>query len=622
MGRSKNFFIKIGFALAFVLLKAGLIFAQERPHEPAKDTSDIYKKIKKYAYKRKFTKFVYENVFRDPPNPASPYTSNSRSRSNKQKRTDPNAKYVGKVIRDIEITVYDPFGHSVNDTLVREVTNLQRMGNRAHITTRTGVVRNLLMFRKNEKVDILKITESERILRQIGYVNDARIYLSETGSKDSVNVRVIVQDRWSWDVSAELLGPLDGEIALRDQNLAGLGHQFQQSYYHDFSDNTYESQSRYNLTNISHTYISSSLWYTNRTDLQQLGLTFDRPFYSPLAKWAGGISGVKTWTVYKFLTPDTVLLKPPLEHFVSDYWIGRSFNTRKSNTIDNRSRNITVAVRYYNITYQKHPSFEIDTNKVFVNTNLYIGSLGYSVRKFYKDRYIYRFGANEDVPEGWLVQGLYGVQDKDEYKLRYYLGFEASAGKHVQIGYVSASYTYGTFFNRDVRKNATMNIGLSYFSDLINIGRWSIRQFVNYKLVYGINKFPGETIILNSSEMYGLPRGPDQKGTRKMILNFQTVMYTPYNLVGFRFAPVLLIGLGMLEPDSPDFFKTPIYQSYATGILIRNENLLASSLQITVGFYPMTPPGTSTHFKVNPIANLTLRVNGFGTPKPSPVSFN
>ncbi len=586
------------------------------------NTHKVYKKIKTYANKHKFTRFIYENVFTDPPVPVDPSTSNNKSKSNKQKKSDPNAKYVGRVIRSIKIEVYDPFGHSVNDTLVRVVNRTQRLGNRIHITTRNRIIRNLLLFKKNQKVDILKITESERILRTAQYVNDARIYIiGDNIQTDSVDVKVIVQDRWSLDAAAQAYSATEGLISLTDQNLLGQGQQFGQSYDHDFSTGETIFNNQYYINNISRTYISSTLFYTTTTNKSQTGLSISRPFFSPLAKWAGGISGTKTWDHHIYLDKDSVLQKIPLEYFNTDYWVGKSFNPRKSNTIDNRSRNITVAVRYANTQYQKRPSFDIDTNRLNLNYSLYLGSLGYTVRKYYKDKYIYRFGANEDIPEGWLIQGTSGILDKEQYKFRYYAGFDISRGKHFdRLGYLSGSFSYGNYFNQYVKNDAAINIGFLYFSNLLMAKRWYFRQFVYYKFIYGINKTPVERISFSPTEMYGFNNGK-LNGTRKMVMNFETVMYTPYNVIGFRFAPVVLIGLGMIDTEQPTFFHTQIYQSYAVGLLIRNENLLTSSFQITVGGYPYTVPGNHTNFRFNPITSFTLRVYGFAIGKPSPVVY-
>ncbi len=97
-------------------------------------------------------------------------------------------------------------------------------------------------------------------------------------------------------------------------------------------------------------------------------------------------------------------------------------------------------------------------------------------------------------------------------------------------------------------------------------------------------------------------------------------MYTPYKIVGFRFAPVFLMAFGMVDVEQETFFHTQIYQSYATGLLIRNENLLFNSFQITIGAYPYTVGG-QTHFTINPGVSFGLRLYGFAVGAPTPVAY-
>lgn len=610
---SRKLLFKICIVLLCVLYQPFFATAQTR------DSANIYKKIKKFAYKRKFTKFLYGFVFTEPRPPAQLDMANSRFLSNRQKKADPNERYAGRTIRGIIIEVHDPFGYSVNDTLMHPVSGLQNLGNKAHLRTRHIVVRNMLLFRKNDKVDILKITESERILRQAVFITDARIIVQPAG-KDSADVRVLVHDRWSWEVWLDLVDATEGELTFREYNLGGLGHQFRQDISNDFLVNQPEYRTRYTINNIGHTYITSNIYYIAETDNRQLRLSLTRPFYSPLARWAGGVTFWNTWKAFNFVGLDSIPQRYPLEYLQTDYWIGRAFNPTKSNSIDIRSRNIGVAVRYYNIKYRERPPFEADTLRLNLNTSLYIGSLSYSVRKFYKDKYIYRFGNNEDVPEGLLIQGLYGVQVKEQHKLRYYLGFELSRGKHVdKIGYLSGSVAYGNFFNKGVRNNVTINTGMFYFSDLLKVGRWHFRQFVEYKWVMGFNKPIQERIKLSPFELYGFMTDTIT-GSYKMFLNLQTVFYSPYNLVGFNFAPVLLIGLGMIQHEREEFFNTRIYQSYGVGLLIRNENLLVNTFRVSLVAYPYTVHG-SKHIALNPAVSFSLRLAGFAAGSPDPVVY-
>src|SRR5688572_9655668 len=105
--------------LAVPLCLADGVIAQQEPTQ--RDTLAIYGKIRKFAYKTKFTKMIYHAVFVDP----APQKYEKKPLSDKQTKSDPNAAFKGKIIRNVTIEVYDPFGFSVNDTTQREINPFQ-----------------------------------------------------------------------------------------------------------------------------------------------------------------------------------------------------------------------------------------------------------------------------------------------------------------------------------------------------------------------------------------------------------------------------------------------------------------------------------------------------------------
>jgi hypothetical protein len=587
---------------------------------PPRDTLKFYKAIKKIAYKHKATILLYHAIFVDP----APRKYEEKPLSDQQKVEDPNAKYVGKYIHNIYIQVYDPFGYSVNDT-TRKITNpYQKLGNKYHVTTRHRIIQNLLLFRTDDTVDLLKFTESERILREARYVNDARIYIiNAADSTDRVDVKIVVHDRWTVDapISGGITG---GHVTLRDRNLAGSGQVYEQYIGYTIPTNYYDYRGKYNIANIKHTYIASDVYYTTTRDATQTGFSFERPFFSALALWAGGIAGSKTWENYAYTDSTDAppyQKKVPLAHIDYDSWVAFNYKPGTGKRKNRRVSNVVLALRYAGKRYQSRPSFLIDTNKVNANTSLYLGSVGFSLSKYYKDQYIFRFGANEDVPEGLRVQFLYGLLQQEGIGIRYYTGFDISRGKHVQdIGYLSANASFGSFYNKSVTNTGTLNLGLTYFSDLLRSHKWYYRQFIYFKYVYGINKPSTEKITLLSDELYGFDHGT-LWGSSKMLLNLEGITYCPYNLVGFKIAPVALIGFGMLKTDYWKLWKSPVYQAYAIGVLIRNENLLTSSFEVTYGLYPNLPNENKHFYKFNPVVGFKLKVSGFDVPKPAIVDY-
>lgn len=587
-----------------------------------KDTLAIYRKIKKTAYKTKVTKLLYHSIFVDP----APAKVTTKPLGDDQRRDLAMTRFNGKIIRHIEIEVLDPFGYSVNDTAVNHDTAvirgpLRELGNRVHTSTRDFVIRNFLLFKEGEVLNTFLVAESERILRTAAYINDARIFIEPLKgfSRDSVDIKVLVLDKWSVVVPVVVTSSTV-RVTFRDRNFLGLGQQFEQSYSYNVYSSNYEYNTRYRINNISNTYISSEIYYRHNRDFSQAGIAFDRPFYSPLARWAGGVSVNRSWSYFNYIDTNQTERRHDLDFYSYDVWGAKAF-TPPLRSLNNPNNNIIVGLRYLNTHFLYRPPTEIDSNQVNTHSKLYLGSIGYTFQNFYKDQYIFRFGANEDIPEGANIQFTYGIAHNEVRGRMLYTGLEVSKGRHVEdFGYISGYAACGTFYSPKMTNNTTVQAGVTYFSDLQPNYIWNFRQFVKLKTVYGINKQPYERIGFSREEMYGLVND-SLRGTAKTILNLETVMYTPYNIIGFKFAPVLLLGFGLLQDDNNTMLKSPVYQSYALGILIRNENLLVSSFEITAGFYPSVPGSDEKRWKLNPLMGFTLRVRSFAIGRPEIVWF-
>lgn len=598
----------VSFFCALLVLLSNTGRAQE------KDSLAIYRKIRCLAEQHRFTNWMYQAIFVEPATKEYPVEPTKYE----GEVVNPYLKYNGRVIRKVSITVLDPFGYSVNDTTRRKTSWLEKTGNHAHVTTRNWVIDNKLLFKENDKLDALSISETERLLRQAVYVSDARIFVKPVG-KDSADVQVMVQDKWSITIPAEITNT-SGNARFRDENVLGTGQQLEQ-YVGFRTPNRWNYNGFFNVANIDHTYISSLIGYNNTKDGTAVNLAFDRPFYSPLASWAGGIYLSHAQRFYEF--DDAADNKEKQINLVNvgyDGWYGRSIKLGQGKGMFNQSNNIILAGRYYGSHYIKRPQADFDVKAAFPNTHAFVGNIGFALQQYYKDKYIYRFGANEDVPEGLILQYLYGGIKSELSAIRYYSGIELARAKHFDIGYFSATISYSVFFNRHMTNDVTTGYKLYYFSDLIRMGRWYLRQFVNGNVVYGTHKLPAEKLTLTSDDLYGFSSGT-LRGNSKLVFQSQTVAYAPYNVVGFKFAPVFSAAIGMVGDDQQKILNSSIYQGYSLGLMLRNENLLVSTFQFSFGLYPYLPNGGTNVLKYNPITSFTLRVRAFSISKPGFISY-
>ena len=591
------------------------VAAQKKDALPLQDSLRVYKKIKHFAVRYRLTRMAYEAVFRYPE-----AAKESASTSNiAPMLTNPYLLYQGLVIASLEIKVLDPFGYSLNDTVQHKINAVQSVGNRLHLSTRQFIITNRLLFKVFDRVDPLRFTESERLLRSAVFIGDARITMRRKGNSDSVIVKVLVQDKWPLTLPAEVTD-VNATVQFRNINLFGSGQQFEQ-YTKFFRDRTYLFRGQYNISNISNTYISSQVGYNNTSEETGIYLQLDKPFYSFLASWAGGLNLNHSWRKYNYNDTLTGRAKSsPLNRGAMDVWLGKSLKLGDRPGFLNQSTNLLLGLRFTDQLYLKRPTRQWDTAGSYLNSSAFIGNMGIAVQQYYKDKYIYRFGATEDVPEGLLIQFTYGFLMRERNKMRYYNGLEIARAKHFSFGYLSATFSYGIFYNSGVPNDVTTNYNLQYFTDVIRRHKLLFRQFLQLSFIHGENKIEKQTISLKPQDLYGFQNG-SLTGNSRIVFNSETVCYLPYKFIGFRFAPVLLAGLGIIGDKQSRLFGSRLYQGYALGILLRNENLLTSTFQFSFGFYPFLPDHAGSILVYNPVTSFTLRVRSFSVARPEFIAY-
>ncbi|MEO8068349.1 MAG: hypothetical protein ABI599_11705 [Flavobacteriales bacterium] len=603
-------FLLLPTVLFLLLVSTGQVVAQN-------DSLALYRNIERVAGKYKVTRWIYDAIFVAPVSDEAPAAAGVP-----QRRVDPNIKYKGRVVRSINVQVLDPFGFSVDDTIRSPTNFVQRTGNAVHRRTRGRVVRGLLVVRTWDRLDPFKVMESERLLRASPVVNDAAIRVVPVrGTRDSVDVFVLVHDKWNIDVSGEGdLGSASGTF--RDRNVLGWGHELEQRVLYVPDQPELELQGKYSIYNIRRSYIGSTFSYSTSTTVDRAALSFDRSFYSPLTRWAGGFGLGKSWSSdVRTDALNGTITAYPIAPVVLDTWLARSFRLGDGVTAAGRSSNIVVGARYALTQYAARPPVEVDSIGIYSNTALYLVSAGLSMRQYYEERYLYRFGATEDVPEGLLSTVSAGFLQRGSAAALPYIGFTFSMGANTdRLGYLSGTLGYGTFFDHGEAADGTLRADLSYFSNLAALGRWHLRAFARAHCVLGFDKPVYSRITISGTELYGL-NGNTLSGTHKTLLNLEAVAYAPYTLLGFRFAPVLLIGFGNVGQETEALFSGRIYSAYSFGLLIRNENLLVKTFEISVAYYPYLPDGGRSVFQVNPSISFSLGARDFAFSRPDLIPY-
>ncbi len=592
----------------------------------------IYQKIEDYSEKRKFTKTLHKLIFRS--------TTKRPVKSPKNRPKQDLAPFEGKIIRNITIQSHDPFGFSFTDSTQTANSWIEKTGNFIHIKTKAFAIRNTLLVKENTALDTLLLNESERLIRAQNYIRRVEVTAKEVGvSKDSIDLHIEVLDSWSLIPSATI-STSKTKLRLKNRNFLGFGHEFNNSVTKSLDDSNYGYEMNYTVPNINNTFIETTLAY--RIDLDgdySKVLDIERPFYSPLARWAGGIYLDEQ---YQKEYLDNAQGEPDLQNFryhTQDFWGGHAFKIFDGISEKERTTNLISSLRFLHVGYRERPSAAYDSIGYFANESFYLGSLGIASRQFIKDDYIFRDGTIEDVPIGTVYAITSGYQRKNQHN-RMYIGAKASHGNYFNWGYLSTSFEFGSFLDHSHLEQTTISLQAKYFTNLISLGNnWKMRQFVKPQILIGTNRLPseGDRITIDQKNKfrgvydnnYDLKQGAgipgfksDLMGTKKYVLSLQTQFYSPWEVWGFRLNPYVNFTAAALGDEGESILNSKLYSSFSAGFIIRNDYLVFNSFQLSFSFYPQVPGQGNNIFKMNAYETEDFGFQDFDLGKPTPVWYN
>jgi hypothetical protein len=577
-----------------------------------KDSSEVYKDIQTYSKKRKFTKLIHKLIFRP---------VNLKTKKEKVVRKN-HLDFEGRTIRNINIITLDPFGFSENDTTRGPRNWAERSGNRIHIKTNRQAIQNLLLFKKNELLDSLLVKESERLIRTQRFVSRVSITPQLIkNNPDSVDVYIRVLDTWSI-IPKGSISNSRATFELNERNFLGSGHEFNNQYKNRFSDGKSAYSLAYSIPNIKNTFIKTTLSYHIDLDgYYAKSINIDRPFYSPFAKWAAGIYVDQQFRKDTLQDSNLIYANQNFKYNSQDLWAGHAFRLFKGNTEGDRTTNLILSGRFLNIKYIESPTAIYDPIDFYSGEKFFLTGIGITSRKFIEDKYIFKNGTIEDIPIG----KIYGITGGYQYKNntgRYYLGGRATFGNFYKWGFLSANFELGSFFYKSKTNQTAVSFQANYFTNLISIGKWKLRQFIKPQFILGINRLNSIGDQLTINENYGISGfNSAEYGTQKAVLTLQTQVYSPWNIWGFRVNPYFNYSIAMLGTAKKKISESKAYSKIGIGFIINNDYLVFSSFQISLSYYPSIPRVGENVFKTNSFETTDFGFQDFELAKPRTVIY-
>jgi hypothetical protein len=132
-------------------------------------------------------------------------------------------------------------------------------------------------------------------------------------------------------------------------------------------------------------------------------------------------------------------------------------------------------------------------------------------------------------------------------------------------------------------------IRTSYFSNLVYIGNYKVRNFIKADYTRGFDRYLDEHLAFNRDGGFSGFRNDSVGGAQRLSVNLESVLFIPRNYYGFRFAFFAFADAGCLFGTNQILKNGVFLSSVGLGIRIRNDNLLLNTLQIRLVFYPNLP---------------------------------
>lgn len=515
----------------------------------------------------------------------------------------------GKIIRKVEIKRLGIFGSDINNPLSINTSRIEKLLNKTHLNTNEFIIRKNLLFSEGDTLSPLILSDNERILRQLPFIDDSRIIVVPV-SEEYADVVVIVKDVYSLGASAECLSLDKGSVWLYEKNIFGMGHELRLNVPWD-SDlpGSPGFGMNYNINNIAKSFLNLSLYYINGLGKTTYGFNLDRKLISSTTKYAGGISVRQLFTSEDL---DTMPEPKPLKYNQQDYWLMRSF------LIDEKSvTRFIIGARYLNNNVFARPYILPDSYHSLQRYTMFLASASLSMQKFYKTNLIYGYGRTEDIPYGGLLNFTAG-KEINEFKHRIYTGISLSSGHSLKgIGYFYSSAGFSTFFNEGRTEQGLMLLRTSYVSNLLYPGRFRMRNFVKIDYTRGFGRYSDEYLSFEHENGFsGFRNDSIRTARQRLSVDLESVLFSPRKLYGFRYAYFAFADLGYLFGTNKVEGEGAILSSIGLGIRIRNDNLVLNTFQIRLGYYPNLPRYSRVSY-LNVSGEQLLRPENFDPGPPS-----
>ncbi|MDH4057171.1 MAG: hypothetical protein OEU76_00335, partial [Cyclobacteriaceae bacterium] len=300
-----------------------------------------------------------------------------------------------------------------------------------------------------------------------------------------------------------------------------------------------------------------------------------------------------------------------------DSWLGYNFGIQKK--ITNRNRKF-IALRFFDGYYEDQVDQETEREeKKYNNAFGYLSEFTLYRQDFYKTRYVLGFGRTEDVPSGFTIGATAGYVKTLDLERPYGALKWNYANANKKGNFYKFSLQTGGYLRTDEFEDVVVTAQAGYFTKLWQLNRYKMRNLVSTTYTQLFNQSIDDWLNINKLLIPGF-KTESLEGDVRLSVHLESVVYTPWVLLGFRFSPFAAVDMVSMQCKSCDH-GSDLYWGFSSGFRSRNENLIFGTMEVRITYIPYDENGDSKivfGFK----QNLRIKNTGSFVRAPSLINYN
>lgn len=541
--------------------------------------------------------------------------------------------FAGKRINSITIEQHN-FFTSIDSRESNLKDVFSKLGNKLQSNSKSRAIRENIFFKEWDLFDPSIIAYNEKWLRDLSYIQDAKIMAMITPyDTNQVDIIVVTKDLFSYGGEVLINNKDAYSVKLNNINLLGSGNSVQVVQNFENKRNP-KSGWGYDvgLSNILGTFISVNAGVNqfgnnltnNVLSARKNYISVQRSILHPNSKWLGGLEYLENVNENVFPGKwDSIFdqqLNYNLKH--TDIWVGYQLTKKKKLIKINEDRQFIQYRHLENIFKERPVDYLLQLDRNY--QNLKADFLSYTIvrQSVYRTRYLYGLGRYEDLPIGrsltWTT-GRYTIEgDKAPY-----LGFKFEQFKlSKKDNYTHIITNVASSYMDKALQDFRFLVSLEQFSKLkyLNNG-YGYRQILNFSFTQTLKNKYNEALRINS--IYGIPQlNREQiRGGTRISGNWESVIYNNRAFWGFKSAPFVFGNITYIRTVGDPILKGDIYTAIGSGMRVRNENLVFGTIELKGCYFPRTNQQLSP-WNFSLITNLRYKYNSNIVEKPNYVEIN